>query len=66
MSLCASSEAHCPVHYYQVLSDLEKFQDLVKEVAVCACRNYLSEPQSKSDSPSAYTLTIWRHWNVHT
>lgn len=31
------------VHFYQILADLEKFQDLVKEVAVCACRNILSE-----------------------
>nr|XP_046259789.1 dynein axonemal heavy chain 6 isoform X2 [Scatophagus argus] len=34
----------------EVLTDLEKFQDLVKEVTVCACRNYLSE-QFISDKP---------------
>ncbi|XP_045894233.1 dynein axonemal heavy chain 6-like [Micropterus dolomieu] len=34
----------------EVLTDLEKFQDLVKELAACACRNYLSEPRSTSDN----------------
>ncbi|KAM7393703.1 hypothetical protein PAMP_020556 [Pampus punctatissimus] len=34
----------------EILSDLEKFQDLAKEVTVCACRNYLSESQPKSDT----------------
>uniref|UniRef100_A0A8C4HR50 Dynein, axonemal, heavy chain 6 n=2 Tax=Dicentrarchus labrax TaxID=13489 RepID=A0A8C4HR50_DICLA len=33
----------------EVLTDLERFQDLVKEVTVCACRNYLSEIES--DNP---------------
>ncbi|KAK2919405.1 hypothetical protein Q8A73_003776 [Channa argus] len=31
-----------------VLNDLEKFQDLVKELTVSACHNYLLEPRSKS------------------
>ncbi|XP_067440238.1 dynein axonemal heavy chain 6 [Thunnus thynnus] len=35
----------------EILSDLEKFQDLAKEVTVCACRNYLSESQPKSTNP---------------
>ncbi|XP_038570255.1 dynein heavy chain 6, axonemal isoform X1 [Micropterus salmoides] len=30
----------------EALADLEKFQGLVKELTVCACRNYLSEPRS--------------------
>lgn len=44
------------VHYCQVVTDMEKFQELVKEVTLCAYRNCLSG-DSKSD-PSAYTLTI--------
>ncbi|KAK2815675.1 hypothetical protein Q5P01_026142 [Channa striata] len=32
----------------EVLNDLKKFQDLVKEVTVSACHNYLLEPRSKS------------------
>lgn len=53
------------VHYGKTLTDLEKFEDLVKEVTACACRNYLSE-HVKSDNMCAYTLSVWRHWNVHT
>uniref|UniRef100_UPI0037E80358 dynein axonemal heavy chain 6-like isoform X2 n=1 Tax=Semicossyphus pulcher TaxID=241346 RepID=UPI0037E80358 len=33
----------------EVSTDLKKFQGLVKEVTICACRNYLSDPLSKSD-----------------
>ncbi|XP_070782457.1 dynein axonemal heavy chain 6 [Enoplosus armatus] len=36
----------------EVLTDLEKFQDLVKELTVCGCRNYLSEVLTKSDNSS--------------
>ncbi|GAA6230347.1 dynein heavy chain 6, axonemal-like [Lates japonicus] len=36
----------------EILNDLEKFQDLVKEVAVCACRNYLLENRSTSKNPN--------------
>ncbi|XP_023277881.1 dynein heavy chain 6, axonemal [Seriola lalandi dorsalis] len=31
----------------EILNDLEKFQDLVKEVTVCACHNYWLEPRSE-------------------
>ncbi|KAG7485670.1 dynein heavy chain 6, axonemal [Solea senegalensis] len=34
------------------LNDLKKFEDLVKEVTICACRNFMLEPQSKSNNPS--------------
>ncbi|XP_047430741.1 dynein axonemal heavy chain 6 [Mugil cephalus] len=33
----------------EILNDLEKFQDLVKNVTICACRHYLLETQSKSN-----------------
>ncbi|TDH16419.1 hypothetical protein EPR50_G00020980 [Perca flavescens] len=36
----------------EVLSNLEKFQDLVKEVTVSACSNYLTELQSRLNKPS--------------
>ncbi|XP_040003149.1 dynein heavy chain 6, axonemal [Xiphias gladius] len=36
----------------KILNDLEKFQDLLKDVTVSACRNYLLEPLSKSKNPN--------------
>ncbi|XP_062296546.1 dynein axonemal heavy chain 6 [Scomber scombrus] len=36
----------------EIMSDLEKFQDLAKEVTVSACRNYLSDPQDKIEAPN--------------
>uniref|UniRef100_A0A3Q3ICB6 AAA+ ATPase domain-containing protein n=1 Tax=Monopterus albus TaxID=43700 RepID=A0A3Q3ICB6_MONAL len=38
----------------EVLNDLEKFRDLVKEVILCACHNYLMEPLTRSGSPCRY------------
>ncbi|XP_047189968.1 dynein axonemal heavy chain 6 isoform X2 [Scophthalmus maximus] len=34
----------------EILSDLTKFEDLVKEVTVCACHNFLAEPQTNNPS----------------
>nr|XP_029134611.1 dynein heavy chain 6, axonemal [Labrus bergylta] len=36
----------------EVSTDIKKFEDLIKEVTICGCRNYLSDPLSKSDDPS--------------
>lgn len=53
------------VSYCQILNDLKKFANLVKEVTVSACRNYLAE-QMQSSNTGACTTTIPRHWSVHT
>ncbi|XP_070836417.1 dynein axonemal heavy chain 6 [Chaetodon trifascialis] len=42
----------------EVLTDLKKFQGLVKEVTVCACHNYLSECQPSSDSSRDKTMIV--------
>ena len=36
-------------YYCQVKNDLVKFQDLVKEVTICACRNYLKCIRKEED-----------------
>uniref|UniRef100_A0A3B4T6A4 Dynein axonemal heavy chain 6 n=1 Tax=Seriola dumerili TaxID=41447 RepID=A0A3B4T6A4_SERDU len=38
----------------EILNDLEKFQDLVKEVTVCACHNYWLEPRSEPKKRGVY------------
>ncbi|XP_069560973.1 dynein axonemal heavy chain 6 [Brachyistius frenatus] len=40
----------------EVCDNLEKFQDLVREVTVCAGRHYLLESQPKSDRPDAESI----------
>ncbi|XP_076584320.1 dynein axonemal heavy chain 6 [Chaetodon auriga] len=40
----------------EALTDLKKFQGLVKEVTVCACHNYLSECQPSSDKSRDKTM----------
>lgn len=37
----------------------------MKEVAVCACRNYLLENRSASKNPGAYIHCTWTHLSVH-
>ncbi|KAA8595375.1 hypothetical protein FQN60_012510 [Etheostoma spectabile] len=41
----------------QVLSNLKKFQDLVKEVTVSACSNYLAELESRFHKPMVNVVT---------
>lgn len=55
------------ISYYccQTLTDLKKFQDLVKELTFCACRNYLSPPTQPENS-RVYIVTTWNGWCLQT
>ncbi|KAL7403678.1 hypothetical protein ABVT39_003711 [Epinephelus coioides] len=49
----------------EVVVDLKKFQDLVKEVTVCACRNYLSTLPFNSDKPDDSVIArIKKTWHA--
>lgn len=42
----------------QTLTDLKRFQDLVKELTICACRNYLS-PATQPGNSGVYIVIAW-------
>ncbi|XP_041838798.1 dynein heavy chain 6, axonemal [Melanotaenia boesemani] len=52
-------------HLQEVLIDLEKFHDLVKEVTICAGRNFLLEHGSKSTDPKSESSLIFQAHLIH-